>query len=148
MIKYFSLRSIKIFDNDFFRIFNRIGFFWVLKFLGILLLNINYLLLNISNRLNIFFSVSNLSRNFYRNFVHDFFIVNNWLILNCLSIDRSGYFLFSDNWCLHDSLFDNRLGNNSLGNNWLSDHLSLNLRLTYNLLTLSNLRSWVKNFVS
>lgn len=148
LVKYFSLRSLEIFNNNFFWVFNWICFFRILESLGFLLLYINKLLLNIFDWLNVLFSVSYLPRYFYRNFVYDLFIINNGLILNSLSINRSGNFFLSNHWCLHDSLLDNRLSNYSLGNNRLTYHRSLNLGLTNNLLTLGDLGSWVKNLIS
>ena len=148
LVKYFSLRCVEILNDNFFWILDWIGFFRIFKFLCILLLNINNLLLNISYWLNVFFSISYLSWNFNWNFVHYFFIVNNRLILNSFCENWSSDFLYSNNWCLHDSLLNNGLGNDSFGNYWLTNNTSLNWRLAYNLLTLSNLRSWIENFVS
>lgn len=148
LVKDFSLRSFEILYYDFLRVLNWVCFFGIFKFLCLLLLNINKLLLNILNWLNVFFSICYLSGNFDRYFINNFFIVYNRLILNCLCVNRSCYFFFPNNWCLHYSLLDNWLSNDSLCNYRLADNASFNWRLTNNLLTLSNLRSWIKNLVS
>lgn len=146
--KNFSIRSSKVFHDDFFSVFNRVGLFWVFILLSFLLLDIDHLLLNIFNWLNISFSISNLSGNFNRNLVDDLFVVDNRLVLDSFSIHRSRDFFLSDNWCLHHSLFNDRLRNDSFGNYWLRNYLSFDLRLTDNLLTLSNLWSGIKYFAS
>lgn len=148
LIKYFSLRSIKVFNNNFFGVNSWLSLFRVFECLSLLLFDIDILLSYIFNRLNIFFSISYLSGNLNRNLVDNLFIVNNGLVLNSFSIYRSSYFFLSNNWSLHNSLFDNRLRNDSLGDNRLSNHLSFNLWLANNLLTLSNLWSRIKNLIT
>lgn len=148
LINYLSLRSSKILNNNFLRIFYWLSLFRIWKFLSFLLLHIDYLLLYIFNRLYVLFSVCYLSWYFNWNFIYDFFIINNRLILYSFSINRSSNFFFSNNRCLHHSLFNNWLSNNSFGYYWLGYNLSFNLRLAYNFLTLSNLRSWIQNLIS
>lgn len=94
--------------------------------------------------LNILFSNSNLSWNFYRySFIYNFF-VNNWFILNSLCVNWSRYYFLSNNWSLNNFLSNNWLRNKSLCNNWLRNDFSCYNWFRNQLLGLCNNRFRIK----
>lgn len=144
MIVDFSWRSFVFFCQNFFSVFSWSYYFRIVDNFAWLSHNIQTLLNYMFLRLNVSFSHSSTPWNSNRDWSSSCLTVNYGFLLNLLSVNWSCHWFFSDNWSLNYSLSDNRLRNHFFSDYWLRDDCSLNNRLRNDLLTLDNLRSWVK----
>ena len=145
MIIYFSFRGIILFGNYFFSIFSWVNNFRMINYFAFLSLNIQLLLNHMFLRLDVSFSNCCTSRNCNWNGSSHSLLIDNGIILNFLSVNRSTYFFSSDDWSLNKSLFNDRLRNDFFGNNRLWNNLSLNDGLRNDFLRLNDLWSGIQN---
>lgn len=141
-------RSLKIFGNNFFGLFNWFNNRFVVDYSLFSFLNLKFFFDYLINRLNSTFSNNLSSRNHNWNCSKITFWVYNRISDFRFSVNRSGYLNLSHYRSLNNFLFDNRLSNDSFCNDRLSYQCSRNLRSRNNFLGLSDLRFGVNNFTS
>lgn len=145
LIVNFSWWSLVFFSNKFFSIFSWSNNFRMVDNFSFLLLNIQNLFNYFFSWLNVFFSDCGSSRNSYWNRSSYCLIINYRSIFNLFGINRSIDFLSSDNWSLNNFLFDNRLWYNFSSDDRLRNNSSFDKWLRNDLLSLNYLRFWIKN---
>lgn len=141
-------RSLKIFGNNFFGLFNWFNNRFVVNYSLFSFLNLKFFFDYLINGLNSTFSNNLSSRNHYRNSSKIAFWVNNRISDFRLSVNRSGYLNLSHDWSLNNFLFDNWLSNDSFCYDRLCYQCSRNLWRWDNFLGLGDLWFGVNYFTS
>lgn len=124
LIIYSSRRRLILFINYFFIPFNRSNNIWLINNLTITLIYVNGLFYYFLIRLNISFSDSSCSRYCNRNTSADSLIIYSCWLCDLFGVNWSFNFGSSNNRCLYNLLFNDRLRNNSSSNYRLWNNFS------------------------
>jgi hypothetical protein len=144
----FLSRGSYNFLYDFLIVLNRSGLNRSVVDLGLASVDFKLHVFSQYSWLDVLFSNGGLSWHVNRNCFSFDFTIYNWFLIFSFGVHRSGHNLFSNDRGLYNSLFDDWLLHDSLSNNRLGDHFSGHHWFGNNLLSLSDDRLGVENLSS